>query len=170
MTWVMCAWLHVLRRSTCPSQGMEATVQRAKCHTSPVSRSYTVPSSGTSTAGPSSPALGICQNHSMSAQGSPAVHALLCATSGRRSCGSRPGGALSMMFASIRGNLNAVELASEQYSSPPTLYSTMAVLSLRILGSVGLPSCAKQLVSHRGASSHGSLVQVAKLWESVWAP
>ncbi len=54
------------------------------------------------------------------------------------------GDALSMILASIRGNLNAVELASEQYSSSPTLYSTMAVLSLRILGSVGLPSCAKQ--------------------------
>lgn len=51
--------------------------------------------------------------------------------------------ALSTILASMRGNRNAVELASEQYMSLPTLYSTMAVLSRRIFGIVSLPSCAR---------------------------
>ena len=46
-------------------------------------------------------------------------------------------GALSRMLASMSGNLKAVEFASLQYTSPPTLYSTMAVLSRRIFGNVG---------------------------------
>ena len=56
------------------------------------------------------------------------------------------------MLASMRGNLKAVELASEQYTSPPTLYSTMAVLSLRIFGSVGF--CMDEHTCHAARTRH----------------
>lgn len=49
------------------------------------------------------------------------------------------GGARSSSFASTKGNLKAVLLASEQYTSSSHLYSTTADLSFRMTGSVGRP-------------------------------
>lgn len=101
--------------------------------TLPVSKSYTVPSNGTSTFGP--PPAGQAQHASF-----------ICMPCRCRVSVSRPpvkNAPSAMTFALLSGNSNAVELASEQYTRPSgSRYTTIACLLPGMMTDlIILPSC-----------------------------